>query len=371
LKRENSSNKVERIIKNSELSVMIVVLLIIISIPIQNRIDRIRGNFSIIKQTLYLTSSSLKKLSLGYEQILSDIYWMRAIQYFGSSKVNFEDKDPDTLYKYFDIITDLDPKFVNAYRYGGTFLAEPFPAGLGMPELGIKLFDKGRNNNPSNFRLPLEEAFVYYLYLKDYDKAAKLFRESSNKPGLSDFRSASIRGMAATALNRGGKRDIAAQIWEYIYNTSENEGRRQYALQNLNELRAKDEEDKLTSVLKKYIKDKGTVPESMDELKESGYIKKIPKDYGGKDFIISKKLGVVRSSTLAKKELEENVRFYTAKAERYKKKYGHYPQKFNELKEFIINNSTFIEYRSNPMGEGYKYDPETGKVSYDKSFLEK
>lgn len=361
----------ERIIKNPRLSVVFVILLFIVSIPVQNRIDRMRGKFSIIKHTLYLTSSSLKKLSLGYEQILSDIYWMRAIQYFGSSKVNFEEKDPEILYKYFDIITDLDPKFVNAYRYGGTFLAEPFPIGLGAPKLGIKLFDKGRKNNPSNFRLPLEEAFVYYLYLKDYDMAAKLFRESSNKPGLSDFRSASIRGMAATALKRGGKREVAAQIWEYIYNTSENEGRRQYAMQNLKELRAKDKEDQLTSILRRYIKDKGAVPNRMEDLKESGYIEKIPKDYGGKEFIISKKLRAVRSPTLAKKELDENVRFYTAKSERYKKKYGHYPENFSVLKNFIINVSTFIEYRPNPMGEGYIYNPETGRVSYDKSFLDK
>lgn len=361
----------ERIIKKPGLPLLIVILLIIISIPVQNRIDNIRGSFSIIKQTLFLTSSSLKKLSIGYEQILSDIYWMRAIQYFGSSKVKVVDKDPETLYKYFDIITDLDPKFVNAYRYGGTFLSEPYPIGLGEPELGIKLIDKGRINNPSNFRLPLEEAFIYYLYLKDYVKAAELFKESSSKPGLSDFRSSSIRGMAATALNRGGNRDLAKKIWEYIYNNSGEEGRRKYALQNLTELRAKDKEDKLTSILDNYIKDKGIVPGNLEELKKSGYLKKIPRDYGGKEFIIARNIKAVRSPTLAKKELDENVRFYTAKAKRYKNKYGHFPENFNILKNYIINNSTFIEYRPNPMGVGYIYDPATGKVSYDESFLEK
>src|SRR3972149_6454307 len=108
---------------------ILVFALIAISVPFQKGIDNIRGKFRSIEETLYFSSSALKRLSLGYKELLADIYWMRALQYFGGGR--FKEKNPEMLYHYFDILTDLDPKFVNAYRFGGTFLAEPPPLGLG------------------------------------------------------------------------------------------------------------------------------------------------------------------------------------------------------------------------------------------------
>ncbi|MGH7885944.1 MAG: hypothetical protein ACRENO_09650, partial [Thermodesulfobacteriota bacterium] len=109
----------------------VITILILASIPFQKKIDSQRNKFRSIEETLYLSSSTLKKVSLGFNELLSDIYWFRAIQYFGTNEVNFVNKDAELLLHYFDIITDLDPKFVNAYRFGGTFLAEPAPQGLG------------------------------------------------------------------------------------------------------------------------------------------------------------------------------------------------------------------------------------------------
>src|SRR3990172_8086053 len=99
---------------------ILVLALIAISVPFQKGIDNLRGRFRSIEETLYFTSSALKRLSLGYKELLADIYWMRALQYF-------------------DILTDLDPKFVNAYRFGGTFLSEPPPFGLGDIKKGTML----------------------------------------------------------------------------------------------------------------------------------------------------------------------------------------------------------------------------------------
>lgn len=360
----------DRIAKNPTLALIIIFTLIFVSVPIQVRIDNIRGQFRLIEQTLFLSPSSLKKLSLGYEQILADIYWLRAIQYFGSDDIDIIEKDPETLYQYFDIITDLDPKFVNAYRFGGTFLAEPIPMGLGELEKAFELYDKGRENNPSNFRLPLEQAFLYYLYTDEYGKSAELFRESADKPGLSDFRSASIRGMAAAALSRGGERDMAKKIWQYIYQTTDNEGRREFALRNLEEIETKEKEDELTKVLREYIENAGSIPDDISVLKDAGYLDSIPKDHEGKEFIISKKLRSVKSPTILKRDLEASSGFYTAKAHRYRTEYGHYPDNFAELKEYILENEMFQQYKPHPFGGEYEYDPDTGRVTYDESILE-
>jgi len=358
-----------KILNKPILVLTLIILLLIISIPIQKKIDKQRNKFRSIEQTLFLNSNLLKKVSLGFGEILSDIYWFRALQYFGNPDNRMLDKDSMLMYNYFDIITDLDPKFVNAYRFGGTFLAEPYPIGFGDVELSAKLLDKGRKNNPDNFRLPFEEAFIYYIHAKNYDKAAELFEEASKKPGLGDMRSASFRGMAASARKRGGDRELAKQLWEYIYNNTKNEGRKNHALQNLNELNTKDFEDKLTDLSLKYEAEYGKFPENLEQLKNKGYLKKIPKDHEGEDFIIAKNIKVVRSKALAKKELDENIRFSSAKARRYKVIYGEYPQNIDELRKFFEEYSFFEEYREHPLGEEYIYDPETGVVDYDKWFL--
>src|SRR3989304_8376641 len=203
---------------------ILVFALIAISVPFQKGIDNIRGKFRSIEETLYFSSSALKRLSLGYKELLADIYWMRALQYFGGRR--FKEKNPELLYHYFDILTDLDPKFVNAYRFGGTFLSEPPPFGLGDIEKGSMLLDKGRRNNPDNFRLPLEEAFMYYLYVKDYDKAAELFNEASEKPSLTGLRRATLKGMAASAQSKGGNRKLSKEHCNTIYETTTHEQRR-------------------------------------------------------------------------------------------------------------------------------------------------
>jgi len=345
--------------KRPVLGLTLVFILIFISVPFQKRIDDTRGNFRAIEETLYLSSSALKKISLGYKEIVADIYWLRAIQYFGGKKI--KEQDPDLLYKYFDILTDLDPQFVNAYRFGGTFLAEPPPYGLGDIEKGTRLFDKGRENNPNSFRIPLEEAFVYYLYAKDYERAAELFDEASEKPGLSPFRRASIKGMAASAHTYGGNRELSKKIWREIYETTPNEGRRNFALRNLKELETMDMEDRLTEALRQYIKRYNEIPTSLNALRDAGIVKQIPREPLGGKFIIVSKIKAVKSSTLVDQQIRQNLGFLATRIQMFKKLYGRHPKDLNELREFIKEDTT-KEFPPNPLGEEYVYNPETGVV---------
>ncbi|MEQ9617661.1 MAG: hypothetical protein RIG61_00625 [Deltaproteobacteria bacterium] len=338
----------------------ILVLLIIVSVPFQIKIDNMRGKFRSVEESLYLSSSTLKKLSLGYHELLADIYWLRALQYFGSK--DLEEQDPELLYHYFDIITDLDPGFVNAYRYGGTFLAEPPPFGLGETQKGIELLDKGRLNNPSNYRLPLEEAFIYYFYPKDYEKAAGLFREASEKPGVSPLRKASIAGMAASAHAKGGNTELSTRIWEIIYETSPSEGRRNFALAKLKEIDTMAMESELTAGLREYIKTYGKLPSTIDELVNTGFIEDgIPESPVGGKFMIAPRIKAVRNSVLAKEQIKHDLAFLNAKSVRFMKRYGEYPKDLKELEEYVDSETTG-ETPVHPLGVEYIYNPETGKV---------
>lgn len=339
---------------------VILALLIAASIPYQNKIDNIRGKFRSVEESLYLSSSSLRKVSLGYNELMADIYWLRALQYFGSKKL--EEQNPELLYHYFDIITDLDPKFVNAYRYGGTFLAEPPPFGLGETRKGMELLDKGRKNNPDNYRLPLEEAFIYYFYPKDYEKAADLFKEASEKPGISPLRRASMKGMAASAHAKGGNRDLSKKIWEIIYETSPSEGRRNFALRNLQEIDTMAIEDKLTEALREYNRVYGKLPASTEDIAKAGIIKGgIPASPIGGKFIIAPKIESIKNTVLVDQQIKRDTALLSSKAARYKNLYGDYPRNLDELRHFIELETT-ADFPAHPLGGEYIYDPKTGKV---------
>jgi hypothetical protein len=346
--------------KKPLIALVILAALVAASIPFQIKIDDIRGRFRSVEESLYLSSSSLKKLSLGYNELMADIYWLRALQYFGSNKP--AEQNPELLYHYFDIITDLDPKFVNAYRYGGTFLAEPPPFGLGNTQKGIELFDKGRKNNPGDYKLPLEEAFIYYFYPKDYERAAELFREASEKPGISQLRKASMKGMAASAHARGGNNELSRKIWEIVYETSPSEGRREFALRNIKEIDTMTLEVKLTESLREYVKRYGKLPSSPEDMIRSGIIKGgIPEAPSGGEFIIAPRIEAVKNSELSKRKVREDIAYLNAKAARYKSLYGDYPKSLDELREFI-ELETSADFPAHPLGEEYIYDPETGEV---------
>lgn len=346
--------------KKSVVLLAILLLLIIISVPFQIKIDKMRGKFRSVEESLYLSSSTLKKISLGYNELLADIYWMRALQYFGSKSL--EEQNPELLFHYFDIITDLDPKFVNAYRYGGTFLAEPPPYGLGDTRKGIELFEKGREHNPDNYRLPLEEGFIYYFYPKDYEKAAALFREASEKPGVSPFRKASMKGMAAAAHAKGGNIELSKKIWEIIYETSPSEGRRSFALRNIEEIDTMAMEDQLTDALREYKSTYKKIPDSPEDLVKAGIIKRIPEPPVGGEFVIAPGIESVKNTELADRQIDQDLSFLNAKSARYKTRYGEYPRDMEELKVYIEQETTG-DFPAHPLGEEYILDSETGKVA--------
>ena len=110
---------------------------------IQSRIDRLFGQYRTTEEILYIDNgASMKRVLLGFDNIAADLYWLRTVQYFGGKRLEETNKDYDLLEPLLRITVDLDPEFKIAYSYGATFLAEPFPAGAGMPSKAIEIIDR-------------------------------------------------------------------------------------------------------------------------------------------------------------------------------------------------------------------------------------
>jgi len=62
----------------------LLVLCMLASMLALHHLDRMRSGAT-LEEVLYISSpKTLKRLSLGYDGLLADVYWTRAVQYFGS-----------------------------------------------------------------------------------------------------------------------------------------------------------------------------------------------------------------------------------------------------------------------------------------------
>ena len=101
-------------------------------------VDRARPTAS-LQEMLYVSSPKLlKRLSLGYTGLLADIYWTRAVQYFGYQHYEHS-TDFHLLAPLLKIAVELDPKLVPAYQFGSNFLSPKPPNGAGEPEKALEL----------------------------------------------------------------------------------------------------------------------------------------------------------------------------------------------------------------------------------------
>src|SRR5712672_1382483 len=84
------------------------------------RVDRLRPQAT-LDEVLFISSPQvLKRASLGYDGLMADIYWTRAVQYFGN-KHHEGSHDFNLLAPLLEISTTLDPQLLVAYDYGANF----------------------------------------------------------------------------------------------------------------------------------------------------------------------------------------------------------------------------------------------------------
>jgi hypothetical protein len=58
-------------------------LLFLAIVPLQRGIDRYRASMSAPEELWVRSGTLLKTISMGYDALLADIYWTRAVQYYG------------------------------------------------------------------------------------------------------------------------------------------------------------------------------------------------------------------------------------------------------------------------------------------------
>ena len=248
---------------------------------LQRRINTVRDAMHQEQDEVLLRSPSLMRLLTSeYSALAADVYWTRAVQYYGNKRLG-QDTNLESLWPLLDLATTLDPNLLPAYRFGATFLSEPEPRGAGRPDLAVKLLERGLAANPVAWRLSQDLGNVYYLDLKDYAKAGQAYLEGSKKPGAAPW----MKVMAARFL-AGESRETAVMLWSEIYQSSTEDALRENARINLQLLRADEDIDHLNEIAGKYLARAGRLPHSLNEMIQAGLLGGEPLDPAGYAYVI-------------------------------------------------------------------------------------
>jgi tetratricopeptide (TPR) repeat protein len=202
------------------------------------------------EEKLYVTGGAARRMSLGFNGLIADWYWMRSLQYVGrkviaqGEKIQLDDLSAlnlKLLYPLLDTATTLDPQFIAVYEYGGVVL----PAI--NDEDAIKLLKKGIENNPAEWRLFHHLGYIYWQR-EDYQQASETYAAGANLPTAPAW----MQAMSARMLAEGGSRATAREIYTRMFEQSEDETIKRMAELRLMQLASLDNRDVIRKTLQEY-----------------------------------------------------------------------------------------------------------------------
>lgn len=238
----------------------------------RHRVDELRGKEATLEEVLYLPSGKmLKRLSLGYSGLLADIYWTRAVQYFGSKHIRHSQRY-DLLYPLLDITTDLDPNLIVAYENGAVFLSQKPPDGAGEPDKAVTLVEKGIRANPEYWRLYFTLGFVHYIDRDDPQAARIAFERGSKVPGALGW----MKVMAARMAERNKDITTAMALWQAILETTTDKDVRIGAERHVVSIQADNDLNELERRVRIYRQRTGRLPADWADLINAGLLNSVP-----------------------------------------------------------------------------------------------
>jgi len=238
----------------------------------------------LISQMLYLPSGKyLKPATFGYYGVAADFIYLWSIQYYGDPGFH---PQMEYLKHTYDIITELDPQYLDAYQTGALFM---FSEGRN-PKAGLQLLDQGLERNPKQWIFPLDAGFYCIMRLRNEKLAAEYFAKAAKIPGANSL---AKRALASAQFKLGDKVS-ALELWKEVFETAENATIKQTAYQQIYELRVLIDLDVMRSAIQEYEKQFGRPPLNLDQLVSRGYLKAVPEDPDGNAYDYDTRTGLVR-----------------------------------------------------------------------------
>ena len=221
-------------------------------------------NLALEEERLYVNGNMAKRVSLGFNGMVADWYWMRSLQYVGRKVLSLPEgamldrlgsANLKLLPALLDTATTLDPQFIEPYEYGAIVLP------VSDVEAAIRLTKKGIAANPSSWKLYHHLGYIYWQQ-GDHVSAAEAYSTGGQIPGAPPWMTA----MKAKMLADGGSRSTAREIYHRMYEGSTDDKVKEMAQLRLFQLDALDQIDALEKLFEAFKTRTGRCPANWKEI---------------------------------------------------------------------------------------------------------
>ncbi len=232
------------------LSLLVVVCLIGVVLLARWMESRTSASVLPAEERLYIKGPAAKRMSLSFNAIIADWYWMRSLQYLGRKTTKVErlrlDKlselDLQLLAPLLDTAATLDPQFMAVYEYGAVVL--PVVSDVDKDEEAIALLQKGIAANPKAWRLYHHLGYIHWQR-GDYKAAAEAYGTGSRIAGAPVW----MKSMEANMMAKGGTPEFAREVYHRMHDETTDEQVKLFALSRLAQLDSVAERERINRVL--------------------------------------------------------------------------------------------------------------------------
>jgi tetratricopeptide (TPR) repeat protein len=239
-------------------------------------------------------------MSSGMKPMIADFYWTKATtlnadKLFEMQKELGTEALPKLLeesesqprsraddFELYELIRDVgifDPTFEYAFFYGGHLLSFN-----GNTDLAISLLEDGFKKNPKSGMIPSTLSFIYYYFLKDWERGAYYAKRSYENGGKYSMPPKGV----ATLFAAGQNYDLAISFLDTVLKAAKDKNTRVELKRQKNYLIVEKDIDLLQRAVNEYKKINGRLPKSLDRFIELGAISEMPVEpFGGKYYMDS------------------------------------------------------------------------------------
>lgn len=231
-----------------------------------------QGSGKFIQKVNIPSEQAIKIMALGYDNAYADVMTLTAIQNFGAAW-DTEAQVVEPIYNYFDVLTQLDPHFVDVYELGNLVLSDTYGSREDNKghKLSIELLRKGNYNNPTVWKIPYLGLYTAVWGLKD-EKLAKSFLPILRRiPDTPDY----VLRMEEYIERQSGRYQVAfdVNLEQYLdYIDQDKEAEITVARLKLATILDGWYKTQIATVADQYYTDNGKHPTSIEELITAPYM---------------------------------------------------------------------------------------------------
>ncbi|MFL6333829.1 MAG: hypothetical protein ACJ754_11005 [Pyrinomonadaceae bacterium] len=215
-------------------------------------------------EELYLKPETVRRMSLAFNGLAADWYWLRSLQYVGRKvdayQGNFALDDMRALNirslgALLEQSTALDPQFMAAYEFGAVVLPSI------DRDAAVHLVEQGIRENPREWRLYHHLGYIHWQAGR-FQEASAAYEAGARLPDAPAW----MHVMAAQMNAQGSSRAVAREVYRRMYEGAADEQVKTLAVVRLAQLDSLDERDRIRQALSDFRGRVGRCPADWREV---------------------------------------------------------------------------------------------------------